>query len=62
MKKERKKHSSKYLNKYGYSIIDIQRILGWSYGTVYSYFNDKKKRKEMLALVEKQKNRKKKGD
>jgi hypothetical protein len=52
-KKIRKKHPSKYRKKYGYSILDIERILGWSTGTIHAYFQDTKKRKEMLVEVEK---------
>jgi len=49
-----KKSKSKYYTKYGYSIKDVCMWLGWSTGTVWAYFQDKDKRKEMLALVKKE--------
>lgn len=48
---KKKKYDSKYFRLYGYSIRDVCGILGWSYGTVHGYFQDTKKRKEMLGLV-----------
>jgi hypothetical protein len=54
-KKKRKKHKkydSKYYVKYGYSVKDVMKYLPWSYGIIWLYFQDTKKRKEMLKLVE----------
>ncbi len=49
--RKRKKYTSKYFRLYGYSIKDICKILGWSYGTVHAHYNNKELRKSMLEYV-----------
>ena len=48
------KYESKYLLKYGYSTIDIQKILGWSLGKINYSFRNKELRNEMLLLAREQ--------
>ncbi len=50
-RKESRKYRSKYYREYGYSVGDVCKWIGWSYGTVWAYFQEPAKRKEMLDLV-----------
>lgn len=44
-------YRSRYRKEYGYTIKEISKLLGWSYGTVHKYLNDKELRKELLDKV-----------
>jgi DNA-directed RNA polymerase specialized sigma24 family protein len=62
VKKQRKKHISKYRRLYGFSIKEIVELLGWSYGTVHAYFQDANKRRIMLSCAKLEKEILKKGN